>query len=72
MVGGPIMINIVGTLKDVLLTYTGFVFLGEPKCTPVVLAGLGISFAGAAYSLKFKMKLVQQEKQSARDDKKQR
>eukprot|EP00353_Schmidingerella_taraikaensis_P005157 CAMPEP_0185585438 /NCGR_PEP_ID=MMETSP0434-20130131/38703_1 /TAXON_ID=626734 ORGANISM="Favella taraikaensis, Strain Fe Narragansett Bay" /NCGR_SAMPLE_ID=MMETSP0434 /ASSEMBLY_ACC=CAM_ASM_000379 /LENGTH=54 /DNA_ID=CAMNT_0028205765 /DNA_START=894 /DNA_END=1055 /DNA_ORIENTATION=+ len=54
------MINIVGTLKDVLLTYTGFVFLGEPKCTPVVLAGLGISFAGAAYSLKFKMKLVQQ------------
>ena len=29
MIGGPIMVNIVSTLKDVLLTYAGFVTMGE-------------------------------------------
>ena len=60
MVGGPIMVNIVGTIKDVLLTYAGIAILGgESDCTPLMLVGLAISFAGAAYNLKYKLKMVQ-------------
>jgi len=53
MIGGPIMVNIVGTLKDVLLTYIGFFLMSEkPDYSIPLLAGLALSFAGAAYSLK--------------------
>ena len=62
MLGGPIMINIVGTLKDVVLTYASFVFFDDTKCTKMVLVGLAVSFAGASFSLRSKLKLVAQEK----------
>ena len=59
MIGGPIMVNVVATLKDVLLTYAGFVLMdSEQDYSIPLLAGLALSFAGAAYSLKYKIKLV--------------
>ena len=59
MLGGPIMINIVGALKDVVLTYAGFVYMGNTtECTTLVIIGLAISFAGAGFSLRSKLKLV--------------
>lgn len=57
------MVHISGTIKDVVLTYAAFTFL-DNKSEPTVpsLAGLVLSFIGVAYSLKYKMKMVQQEK----------
>ena len=45
---GPIAINIAGTLKDVGLTYAGFVFF-EAEATRNTLIGIGLSFTGASY-----------------------
>jgi len=45
--GGPIMVNVTGTIKDVFLTYVGFAFFNDTKVTESVLLGLTLSFAGA-------------------------
>lgn len=45
--GGPIMVNVTGTIKDVFLTYVGFAFFNDSKVTESVLLGLTLSFAGA-------------------------
>ena len=58
VVGGPIMINIVGTMKDVLLTYIGFAVFQDMELTNMVLGGLAISFAGSSHALRTKIKLV--------------
>lgn len=50
-IGGPLMVNTVGILKDVALTYAGFIFFDDQKVTPMVITGLGISFAAATFSL---------------------
>jgi len=31
--GGPIMVNVTGTIKDVFLTYVGFAFFNDTKVT---------------------------------------
>lgn len=64
MVGGPIQVNIVASLKDILLTYAGFAFFNDSECTTLMLSGLAISFVGVCYALQTKLKLVAQEKQS--------
>ena len=46
---GPVANNVSGTLKDIGLTYAGFVFFDDIKVTKSVLAGLGLSFAGAVF-----------------------
>ena len=46
---GPLAINISGTLKDVMLTYLGFIFFDDVTATPAVVLGLGFSFLGATY-----------------------
>jgi len=51
---GPLALNIAGTLKDVGLTYAGFVLFDDVKVTNNVLAGLVLSFLGASYMVKFK------------------
>ena len=51
---GPLALNIAGTLKDVGLTYAGFILFDGVKATPSVLIGLGLSFLGAAYMVYFK------------------
>ena len=40
-------LNVAGTLKDVGLTYVGFLFFDDIKPTISVITGLGISFTGA-------------------------
>ena len=45
--GGPMALNVAGTLKDVGLTYVGFLFFDDIKPTISVITGLGISFTGA-------------------------
>jgi len=46
---GPVAVNITGTLKDVILTYVGFIFFDNVEMTNPVLVGLVFSFTGAAY-----------------------
>jgi len=46
---GPVAVNITGTLKDVILTYVGFMFFEGVEITTPVMVGLVFSFAGAAY-----------------------
>jgi len=46
---GPIAMNISGSLKDVVLTMIGFALFDDANATPMLLAGLLISFIGAAY-----------------------
>lgn len=62
MVGGPIMVIIIGTVRDVVLTYLGLAILPEEPVVIqnnlVMMAGLVISFAGAAYLIKIKHRLV--------------
>lgn len=46
---GPLAVNIAGTLKDVGLTYVGFIFFDDVTLTESVAVGLTLSFAGASY-----------------------
>ena len=60
VVGGPMLVNICGSLKDFVLTYVGFVLFKDDsnttKCTTLVLIGLSVSFLGAIYTLITKFK----------------
>ena len=60
VVGGPMLVNICGNLKDFVLTYIGFVLFTDDsnttKCTTLVLIGLSVSFLGAIYTLITKFK----------------
>jgi len=46
---GPLALNITGTIKDVALTYAGFIFFDDVQATTSIIVGLGMSFAGASY-----------------------
>jgi hypothetical protein len=46
---GSIAVNITGTLKDVVLTYAGFIFFQDAQASVLVIAGLIFSFVGAGY-----------------------
>lgn len=45
----PIAVNITGTIKDVILTYAGFVFFENVHISFSVMVGLFFSFAGAIF-----------------------
>ena len=63
------MVNVVGTIKDVVLTYISLAVMDEYSGAdmPVyVLCGLALSFTGASLSLRAKLKEVAQERQRAR------
>lgn len=47
MVVGPLAINIGGIIKDVLLTYLGFILFSDANLTAKVALGLLMSFTGA-------------------------
>ena len=59
MIAGPIMITVISTLKDVLLTYLCFTYFNSTATTAelpidwneqwLLLVGLGISFLGAVH-----------------------
>ena len=44
----PVAVNITGTIKDVALTYVGFMFFKDVVMSFNVFAGLGLSFLGAS------------------------
>ena len=46
-IAGPLALNITGIMKDVFLTYAGFIFFDDVEPTPYILVGLGLSFCGA-------------------------
>jgi len=48
-INGPISMNIGGIFKDVGLTYAGFVLFSDATATISQIAGMGLSFSGAAY-----------------------
>jgi hypothetical protein len=58
--GGPLAINIAGILKDVGLTYAGFLFFDDVKATISVLIGLALSFSGALVFLGTKYNQIQE------------
>ena len=53
---GPLALNITGIIKDVFLTYAGFIFFDDVQPTWPVLIGLALSFAGAIKCIDAKMK----------------
>ena len=66
-VGGPLLVNIAGTIKDVALTYIGLVFMKADKdvtqdTSIFVLAGLALSFLGASFQLLIKLNELQTDK----------
>ena len=61
-IGGPLALNITGILKDVFLTYAGFIFFDDVEATSYVLVGLALSFAGA-------IKCVHSKSKSSKTDK---
>ena len=46
---GPHALPISGTIKDVGLTYIGFIFFGDAQFTTAIGIGLALSFCGAVY-----------------------
>ena len=48
---GAIGPNLCGVIKDVGLTYAGFILFNDASMTPSVAIGLSLSFAGATYFL---------------------
>ena len=54
-IGGPLALNITGIIKDVFLTYAGFIFFDGVEPTTCVLTGLVLSFAGAITCVYSKM-----------------
>ena len=56
-VGGPLLVNVSGTMKDVVLTYISLVILRGDKdddkspTSILLLTGLALSFLGASYQL---------------------
>ena len=55
-------LNITGILKDVFLTYAGFIFFDDVQPTPYILIGLGLSFIGAIKCVHSKHKAFKAEK----------
>jgi len=45
---GPSALNVSGTLKDVALTYLGFILFDDVKPTTKILVGLALGFSGAS------------------------
>lgn len=60
--GGPIAVNISGSLKDVALTLVSFLAFDDLAPSKQVLAGLAVSFAGASYYIYDKASLNQKAK----------
>jgi len=56
IVAGPIMVNVVGNIRDIVLTYLGFAFFNDQECTMLVGIGLAVSFCGALHALITKFK----------------
>ena len=57
-IAGPLALNITGIIKDVFLTYAGFIFFEGVKPTPCVLIGLLLSFTGAVNCVYSKFKAI--------------
>ena len=55
-VGGPIAVNVSGIIKDVFLTYVGFIFFDDQEFNSYVAFGLALSFVGAINWVYFKFK----------------
>ena len=58
---GPLALNITGIMKDVFLTYAGFMFFDDVEPTPHILIGLGLSFIGAIVCITSKHKASKTE-----------
>ena len=48
-IGGPIAVNVSGIIKDVFLTYVGFILFDDQELNLNVATGLALSFIGAFY-----------------------
>ena len=64
-IGGPIAVNVSGIIKDVFLTYVGFIFFDDQEFNSFVALGLALSFVGAINWVYFKF----MEDASKTDDK---
>jgi len=58
MVGGPMCCFIVGVVKYVALTYVALQLNSDGDASWTMLAGLALSFVGAGFTLKKKLKIV--------------
>lgn len=58
--GGAIATNITANIRDIVLTYLGFVLFDDKKPTILVLAGLTTSFCGALFFVYDKYRILQQ------------
>ena len=53
-VSGPLMINITGTTRDIILTYLGYVLFDGSVATATSLIGMAFGFAGAIHHMHYK------------------
>ena len=59
----PVAVNITGIIKDVLLTYLGFICFKNVNASIYVISGLTVSFVGAViYSMDSYKKLKEKQK----------
>lgn len=55
-IGGPIAVNVSGIIKDVFLTYLGFIMFDDQDFNAYVGFGLALSFIGAINWIYYKYK----------------
>ncbi len=53
-VSGPLMINITGTARDVILTYLGYALFPDSVATVSAMIGMAFGFSGALHHMHFK------------------
>ena len=73
-VGGPLLVSVSGTMKDVVLTYISLVILRTGKeddkgpTSILLLTGLALSFLGASYQLVCKFRRQDTEREVKKKD----
>ena len=74
-IGGPILVSVSSTMKDVVLTYISLVILRTDKeedkspTSILLLTGLALNFLGASYQLICKFRRQHPEKDVKKKDK---
>ena len=63
-IAGPLALNVTGIIKDVFLTYAGFIFFNDTKVTLFVMVGLALSFIGAIMTIVHKYQVSNAKKES--------
>ena len=65
---GPLALSVTAILKDVLLTYAGFIVFDDSRATIPVVVGITFSFVGAILCIYTKYNTIKTKTEAKNDD----